>query len=215
MVISLTKRTRHLYALLVICALSLSACSFDTRTDVTQNKIRLIEHQQDMAVPMSALDAALLGKVADHYRRNGEGPIQFTVTYQGRQPDFSARMAADKVAEITAAFKKHGINEASGTLMRVDGTPSETLFRYAYWQAKGPADCPDVFDIYDESAAAFDEYDLGCQNLTFIARQMARPSDLLGKESASDSDGAVLTNQTAIHREGERLGELQGMSVDQ
>ena len=136
------------------------------------------------------LQPGMIEARANDYRRYGSGPLELTVTYNPTSNIYTARSATEDSGRILRAFDANGIKHIRAEILPVSGDgPSKTLIHYVTQKAEAPRDCEDMEAIKDTGAENYRNYELGCTTESYIARQVYRPGDLLGKGGTTDGDG--------------------------
>ena len=194
MAISLNS-SRLLLAAVAASAMLLSACAdsvMDEPTALAEKRAEVHEGVFNQEFETSALTArnATLS-TARHYRRYGHGPLEVTVTFNPASKSYTARSATEDAGRIARDFAANKVLDVKTDILPVGGEgPSKTMLHYGTHEARPPKDCQDAYNISDESADNFRDYKLGCTTETYIARQVDRPSDLLGRGGmAVETDG--------------------------
>jgi len=184
----------------------LSACSMETPTALSQKKVEVLEKSFHSEIETAAVDDAVMERISSSYKDSGRGVVAVMVTYNPAGHDGNTAMkATENAARIARGLGRHGIGQVETEVMPVvDSEKSFTHFNYSGYVAQAPEDC-DVFEDIDDSVKeSYRDYRLGCTTEAYVARQIARPADLLGQGGMDDADGRRLGNVIAG---GQRSGE--------
>ena len=173
----------------VFAVFSLSACSLDSPTNLSQKKVEVIEDIRHIEAETSSFDDETLKAIAYHYNDHGEGNIDVVVTYNPASKSNTAMKATDNAAHISAILRSHQVGHVKTEILPVhDDGASMTLMSYTTYRAQAPSGCGDMDGIDDSSHENYRDYGLGCSTETYIARQVARPKDLLGRDGIVEED---------------------------
>ncbi len=171
--------------------LLLPACSMDVPTTLTHNKAQVIEEMYRAETATAELDNEKLKWVASDYRDKGAGPISVTVTYNPKSKDNTASRASGNAARIAAVLRKEGRTEVNTEILPIHNSDSsKTLLNYVSYRAEPPKGCNNFEDIDDTVHEDYRKYELGCSTESYLAQQVARPADLLGRGAVREELGA-------------------------
>lgn len=197
----------------------LAGCSMDAPTNMTEHRVRVQEDIYDTSYPAAQLTGNVAAQIGDGYRRFGEGPVALTVTYDPHSPHFTARGASEEAARIAGLLRREGITDVRTETLPVmgqDGGPGpQALVRYRTYTALPPEGCRDMEDYPDNSAESLRPYKLGCSTESYLAKQVASPRDLLGRDSIGPATGSRLTNIVNSYGSGEPNPPLTGLSASE
>lgn len=204
-------------ALIALCML-LTACDLYEETAMnTSSKIQLQESRYSETYDVKDLDNLTMTSVVRHYTKHGDGPLDLTVTYDPKVSGAGAMKAGDEAARIATFLRKKGLSEVKTGIMPVvnSGKGMQALVSYDSFYAEAPQGCgtiPGFADRRDEFEEE-DGYELGCTRDTLIARQLARPADLKGRQISPTTDGRRVANSTETYRTGVPNQPLTGESA--
>lgn len=178
---------------------TLGACSFmDTPTWVNQNRVEVHDDQFTDTVATDEIDDGTLHAISVYHYRYGNGPLTAAVSYDPK----SSRNTKGK-AEAAAKRIRDGLNAKGVKDVRItttaapgSGAVSTTVISFPAIVAQAPTGCT-MMPGYDSPASSPSKADIdnpdyryGCTIETLMARQVSRPSDLLGKPGFdSNADG--------------------------
>ncbi|MCB9990822.1 MAG: hypothetical protein H6867_05515 [Rhodospirillales bacterium] len=167
----------------------LPACSLDSPTFYAQKKVEVVEDTRHIEAETSSLDAAALKAIAYEYDDHGEGALEVVVTYNPTSKSNTAMKASDNAARIAQGLRDNGVRNVKTEILPIhDDKPSLTQMSYTSFTAQAPEGCGDLDKIDDSSHENYRDYGLGCSTETYIARQIVRPKDLLGRDDIVDEE---------------------------
>jgi type IV pilus biogenesis protein CpaD/CtpE len=185
---------------LVATALFLAGCDsivYNIPTEVSTDRVEVHRENVDLEFDTASLSPALLQKLGQDYRNQGETPMLVSVTYDPHSQDNTARKASDTVASLSAALNKQGVHNLQVDTLPIlgSGDRSQTIVSYAGLKALPPSSCGNVLDMdMVQDFERTENYKLGCSVETYTARQIARPADLLGNEIMGSAPGRYHAN---------------------
>lgn len=194
----------------------LPSCLYE-ETAITPNRIRVQEEKFFEEVPLAQIDADYVASRAQHYSKYGGGPIDLTLTFDPLSKSNTSANAKRQQHKIIKAFEKKGVSDITTNLMPVHGSAEDSfaILSYQTYTALAPKGCDREIPGYEEyesigGLGAY-EYKLGCTYESLIAKQVARPKDLLGGQPApSSSDGRRASNIVELHRTATPNEPLEG-----
>lgn len=197
-----TKSSLLLFASVLCVMPLLSACSVESKSWVNDKRVEIHEDQFNDTFETASLDDATLRAIAVHYNRFGNGPLLAEVSYDPKSRKNGAGAAKAAAKRIDTVLRQNGVHDVQigTTPVNGSGDVSKTLVTFAALTAHAPAGCPMMpgyngFGDMPENADGEPDYRYGCTVETLIARQVTRPSDLLGKSGfETDADGHRQTN---------------------
>lgn len=173
---------------LILLSMVLAACSFDSPTKLTPEKLQLVQTVDQDVYATNNLTSDVLKSIALMHLENDGGEMAVTVSYDAQSSvntKSKAELAGKKIVETLRA---EGVKDIAYSTLPVGSPPeySVTTIRYVHYDARGPEDCDFIPGYKDRSDAGSTEihqdYDYGCTIETLFARQVANPSDLAGKD---------------------------------
>lgn len=209
----------RIFGMLCVGLVTLSACSENylyTPTFQETRKIQVLKKRFEYTNTTASLDDGEVLHMARHYEGHGEGPIEILVTYNSKVSGNSAIRATDEAARIAEVFRRNGVTNLKANVLPVKEDSSKTVISYIGYIAQKPEGCVNLLDRKDFDAQAMPKYKYGCTVMDLVARQIARPDDLLGKDRAAPNQAsrdAIAVEQyrtfTPVEIEGIDTGELQ------
>lgn len=213
-------KSRLKYMILSSCVIAaLSACEMTSESRISTSPITVEEHQVDQMMPIGAVTIDVARNLANHYAQYGQGPVSVLVLYAAESSEQSAQQNANRIA---ATLKQAGIGVVNTETIPVNDITKSGQVRLSYTSlsTKAPKDCP----IHPADSRAglgasqdglFPNYRFGCGVDTYIAGQVARPSDLLGKDNIDNAAGERGSAQLRDYREGKAFKELKGTNASE
>lgn len=198
-------------ASLVLLA-GLTGCSVESESWMNQSRVEVTDDQFTDTIPTSEIDTGVINAIANYHYRYGNGPIAAVVSYDPRSKINTRGKAEAAAAKLRKGFAARGVKEFKVDVASspATGDASTTLVSFPAVVANAPQDCGmmpgynNPGDIQSDPGAKA-QYNFGCTIETLMARQVARPSDLLGKDGfETQSDG----------RRGERVLSTRGYYGD-
>lgn len=193
--------------LLLSAATQLTACSMDSPTFFSQKRVEVVEETYSGEFETAAVDKAILEGIGRHYLFHGEGPVNVVVTYNPKGKSGNTAMnASDAAARIASALHKHDIKDVKTDILPIhESDKSMTSIEYMMLRAQAPTGCSLMEDVDDSRNENYRDYQLGCSTESFIAQQVAKPKDLLGRVSAEEPDARIQANTVELYKGGADL----------
>jgi type IV pilus biogenesis protein CpaD/CtpE len=163
------------FALLAACAPQ------STSTMMNTSPVELSRETVVEQIPMTQMNDASIFVLAEQYRKDGNGSLDLTMTYDPKSSDFTAMSALHDLKHIKVVLKTKNITDVlTQTLAVPDGKPS-LIVSYDTIRAQAPSDCMPTPGLESNETGRFiGDYKFGCGVESLIAKQIARPSDLEG-----------------------------------
>lgn len=196
----------------------LAACSVDQPGHLNPTKPRVQAENYVRQEAVAALSNQELAGMAKHYSRYGSGPLDLTVTYNPKSKTNTALRAGREAARLAQQLRAGGVKHVKTQILPIQDGQEEfsALVRYDSYVALPPEDCTQMPGLESGTEdVSFDEnYRLGCSLDTLIARQIARPKDMLGRgQQETTSDGRRGGNIVETYRTGAPNEALEGESA--
>ena len=193
----------------------LAGCSMDRDSQMAlaeSQKIRLEKSHYNDMVDTASLDQDAIYALADYYTNHGEGPVVLAVTYDPKSRSNTARHATRHATDIAARLQAVNVPVMDVDILPVpgQGDVSKTMIEYSAIFAHEPEGCEAMGGLEGKPTTWDKKYAIGCTINMQMARQIASPSDFLGREGISGGDGRPLSNIISAYRSGEPLPALQG-----
>lgn len=198
-------------ALLVACAPQ------STPSMMNANRIQLQHQVSVQQIPLADINDVTLTLIADDYRRYGSGPLELTMVFDPKSNNFTAMQARNRMREIESNLKGRGIRTINTRTAAVEQGKPSLMLSYESYQAQAPVDCHTMPGVDGYlTTRHIGDYRFGCTTESLLARQIARPADLMGRGGdGMPSDGRRAANvveewrnygPSNANRELERIG---------
>ncbi len=205
----------------------LSACSVQSETWVNKaGRAEIHEDQFTDTFETAKLNKGMLHAIADHYDRFGNGKMNIVISYDSHSKVNTRQQAQQSLEYIKNGLSKNGITDIEGALseMRGSGDVSTTLISFPALTAAAPKGCGMMPGYEDPSADIPNDtnikppYGYGCTVETLLAKQVARPSDLMGRsgfETGSDGRRTERVLSTRGYYSDKEFPELTGETASE
>ena len=176
-----------------------AACTLDEPTWVNPSRVEVHEEGFRDTFYTDSLDAGTLRAIGVNYYRYGNGPMDVAIAYDPMSKINSKNKAYASLKKIETELRRNGVNNLriSTTPVEGSGDQSTTSVNFPALMAKPPENCGVMPGFTDAQTNAPDNaeggskgYAIGCTLETLMAKQIARPGDLLGRpgfETNADS----------------------------
>lgn len=197
----------------------LSACSsrdklYEPSNLLSDTRLQVQENKFSETVPLSKVDDAYIHGLSYHYVRHGGSPMRLDLTYDPKSYRNTAMMAGSKVADLSDALRKRGVHDIETSIIPVTGQGDDSVMIVSYLahHASAPKDCDGMMPGLNQDEVRDNiDYKMGCSVNSLIARQVSRPSDLLGRGNIDTvTDGRASANIIEAYRTGARNEPLDG-----
>lgn len=180
----------------IILALSavvmLSGCTSLVTSDTWVNKsgrAQVVEDQFTDTFETAKINGGMLHAISTYYDRYGNGTMNVVVSYDPQSRLNSLPRAEKSLVAIQSALARNGIRDVKGALspMNGSGDVSTTLVSFPAITASAPVGCGMMPGYKDPSEDIPNDtnidptYGYGCTIETLLSKQIARPSDLMGR----------------------------------
>ncbi len=196
---------------------ALSGCSQDHEGNLALKRMEVHQEQYGEQFTSHDLTPQIINRIAADYQRNGNnGPISLMVQYDPASSQNTAMNATNHAVKIAKSLREAGVKDISTEIMPVNdvGDHSKTLVTYDRFSAHAPTGCDGMMPGLDNTRTdwkAVKDYQFGCSVETTIAKQIARPKDLLGTDGFDGvSDGRRASNIIDQYRTGIPNEKLEG-----
>ncbi len=212
----MTKTGKYILLLALAASVSgVSSCRMYKEGTLTEKKIQVAEERYVQEVEFDGTQKAVLGSVGKHYERYGDGPMHLSVLYNPSSNVDTSMKATQEAADLANTLR---VTVPPG-LLKVDIMPvknlesMKALVTFNTYTAKAP-DCA-VMSGLDEREHRIDmDYEMGCSVQSVMARQIARPKDLLGRDfDSAYRDARGSSNNIDVQRAGAFNAPLGGEST--
>ena len=186
------KMSRFLLAGFFLAGLfSVTGCTLDAPTYMSQKKVEVTTRQERIEQETATLDDPALRQIAAYYADHGDGPVDIVVTYNPQSRDNTARHATDSAAHMASVLHKEGVRDVKTDILPIHASDkSVTYVKYMSYEAQAPEGCVGMEDINDIAHENYRDYQLGCSTETYLAKQIAKPKDLLGRTEVTEETDA-------------------------
>ena len=208
-------KKRSLLTVTIASLFILGACDLYEGTWVTQNRVQVQEDKFFEVYDLDDFNQSVIHEIAKDYDENGDGDFRITITYDPAGQAFTAQQATIAAEKIARMFIETAVKTAQTDIMPTPETPRKVLVSYDRYTAAAPLNCGTLPGFSGrEGIERNDDYALGCTIETLMARQVARPSDLRGKDTVPPTyDGRRVANSGEAYRDGVPNEPLEGFSA--
>lgn len=171
----------------LLATAALSGCSaiMKEKTYLSDEKMTVTQEDYRRTMDTNAVNEAALNNLRNDYWAKGSGPVHVTVTYDPRSKMNTAMSASNAAGQIAQKMRCMGATDVQTEILPVNGSggTSQTIFAYDIYKAHAPAGCTMMGGVDERATEADTDYKFGCSEDILLARQIARPKDLLGNDS--------------------------------
>lgn len=169
---------------------------------------------------LSELDDGAVRSLAHHYYRYNSGqPVDLIVLYDPKSRSYTASKAAHDGMALVESFRSKGLRNVSSQVLPVKDASQnggEVLVRFSTVHAEAPTGCGTMngfegkktqvtLDGYNEAG-----YEYGCTVESLVAKQIARPGDLVGDVTHENVEGRRAVNNIGNYVYGVPNEPLEG-----
>lgn len=199
-----------------VLVLALAGCSMEVPTNAPQKRVQLQNNLAHESYPVTAVDDALLQRIASDYARYGDGPLNVIVSYDPRARQNGAMNASHHAERIASRLRGHSVKTVSTSILPVNmqGEQAQVMFEYDAVTAHAPAGCAYMGGLEGYATGADLDYQYGCSIEMMLARQVARPKDLTGRGGLSPADGRKQAVAVEGYRANTSPPALSGYTID-
>ncbi len=174
----------------------------NTPSMMNTHRAELVHQKAIEQIPAAKVDDVTLALLADDYRRYGNGPVDLAMIYDPSSKTYTAVSARNQLRKIESDLKSRGVAQIVTRTVAVDKGDPALMVSYESYQAQGPTGCDDIPGINDyQTTRDIAQYRFGCSTENMLARQIARPADLMGRgDDNAPSDGRRATNVIEEYR---------------
>lgn len=198
-------------ALILLCACEDHPYGIDMNKDtyINPNKIRVTQDVISQEFLLEDMTPEKARSLAASHKANGGGRVDILVTYPAYG---TAKAQAQKAAaNVVQAFYTAGLRDVGLEILPIaDSAPARLQISFATYGALAPEGCDPMPGVDGRGAQLDRDYPMGCAVDTAIAKQIARPSDLLGEDVAlPPRDGQPSGEVIQKYRTGEKAEDLK------
>ncbi|MFK7840510.1 MAG: CpaD family pilus assembly lipoprotein [Bdellovibrionales bacterium] len=184
-----------------------------SETQLAQKKMQLESNEVVETVSVDDMDSHAIAALSDHYSRQGNGKVQLTITYDPKSSGNTAMNASNHAARIGGEFRKNGVDVDAMILpIKGLGDDAQAIVSFNSLSLAGP-DCDLLPGLENRNVDTDAEYELGCSRDTIMAKQIARPRDLVDDNEPNSVDGRRASNIVERYRTGEPNEPLNGQEA--
>lgn len=198
---------------LVVVMGGLNACSrtYEEGT-LTQNRMQVAQEHYAEEIVLDSAYPSRVDELAKHYSRHGDGVMEMSIAYNPKSSGQGAMRASQVAADLASHLRSHGVTTVKTDILPVkDLGTMKAIVSYDSYSARPPKDCTMMSGFEDRDHGDNMDYKMGCTVETVMARQIARPKDLLGREFENTyTDARGISNQVRSVRSGTKNAPLGG-----
>lgn len=203
-----------LFAALISC-FAVTSC-MSNPSALNYKKVQLKESTHVVELPASEVNSNAMENIVRHYNRFGIGDLNLTITYNPKSKENTALQASGNVRKISRILQKKGLTNIKSSILPVFSEESRVLVEYTAVTAHAPQGCTRAPGMQGEGADAMilqSEYQLGCELENMVARQVARPKDMIGVGGSESTEGGRAHNILQPYQKGDASPELEGWTA--
>ncbi len=204
---------------IAIVSLSTLGCNLYAPPSINENRIQVNSEVFMRDIALSNVTDELLAGLAHDYIKHGSGAMDLIVTYDPDSYRNTAMKATNKMSDIAGTLRESGVANIKSSIMPVkhQGDDVHLLVSYNSFTAHAPKGCDNLLPGMNGSALEYNaDYKLGCSVDTMTARQVAKPSHLLGRgATGAPTDGRAASNIVDAYRAGAQNEPLDGESASE
>ncbi len=206
--------------LTAVSLLAMAACApLSSPSMMNTNKVELVHQTAIEQIPAGEVNDVTLSLLADDYRRYGNGPVELAMIYDPFSKKYTAMQARNQLREIEENLKVRGIRHVVTRTVAVDKGEPALMVSYESYQAQAPSDCHMMPGLDDyQTTRDIATYRFGCSTESMLARQIARPADLMGRGAdTAPADGrraANVVEESRNYSQSDANKELESFGSD-
>lgn len=169
-------------------------------TNLDTGKMRIIESRHVVKKPLVEFTDEDMADAAYKYRREGAGPIYLAVAYNDMNAKGVDHDTAARAKDLALGLVEHGVTEKIIiSTVQLDAPIPVAVIAFDTLKAAAPAEC-DQRPTIDQAVLANNDgqdgydYKLGCGVKSMMARQIAHPADMEGRDRMSPADAERMSN---------------------
>lgn len=199
-------------SVLVLAVFMVGACTQTTPSMMNTNKIELAQETIVEQIPLADVNANLLAHLANQYRKHGNSAMDLVITYDPAAKDFTAMNAVHELGHIKQGLAANGVkNITAQTLAVLQGTPS-LMVTFDSVRAQAPSNCAPMPGLESNETGRFiGDYKFGCGVESMMAKQIARPRDLMGNDNMDRRDARREASVLEGYASGQPRTPLEGI----
>lgn len=213
------KTYKDAHFLMSLAAVSmLSACEMYAPSTLNDTRIQVAEDAVSEKFSEAELTDSVVAGLARDYVRKGITELSIVVAYDPRSSKNTAMHAGDIASRLAGRFRDEGAGQVKASILPVVDAGAEAVITLSYTatEAYAPDGCGAMPGMYGNILEPDPAYRLGCGVDTMIAKQVAHPSDLLGRGSSDGTtDGRSASNIIEVYRSGAKNAKLDGENASE
>ncbi len=199
-------------------SLALSGCNLYAPTSISENKVQVQSEVFTRDALLVEVNDTFIAELARNYTKHGGGTLDLVITYDPKSYRNTAMTATNKIADIAGSLRDYGVRNINAGIMPIksQGDEAHLLISYNSFTASAPKGCDSLLPgMENGSTSEYNkDYKLGCSIETMLARQVAKPSHLLGRGATGEpTDGRAASNIVDFYRMGAPNESLEGESA--
>ena len=208
-----SKKYKFALSLSVLALIGLSGCNLHEPGTITENKIRLQEGVYHEEMLTAEVSEDYLAYIVRHHAKYGVSDMDVIVTYDPKSYRNTAMKASEKASDFASSLRDYGVGSMSPRILPVNaqGDNSQFMVSYEYMTAHKPDGCNSMPGLENRDVSQDPDYKMGCSVKMMIAKQIARPKDLMGQKNTDPkTEGRSASNIVDAYRSGVRNEPLDG-----
>ncbi len=195
----------------VVMGGALAACqNFDIPSTASSENVRVQENAYHLSFAADEIDAPSYQAIGAYYRRYGAGAVDLYVTYMPASRDVTALSATEMLRNVAAGLESQGVRVGERKITAAADEPKHVVhIHFKTHTAMAPEGCDNTQKPISYNLDDLSDYRTGCNMQSYFARQIYRPSDLLGRSGVSPHDA----QSDYHHGEGLRRLDTPSLSV--
>lgn len=199
----------------ILSLLIVSACSQATPSMMNSDPVELVNETIVEQVALGDLSDSMLTSLANHYSKNGVGPLELTVAFDPTSKTFTAMRAVKKLEGIKNIMATKGVKNVETDTLPIKGAEPALMISFDSVRAEAPSSCQMMPGLNRDGTTRYiGEYKFGCSVETMLAKQIVRPADLQGNEGLGQRSGRREANVLQGYEGGVPREPLEGLSRD-
>lgn len=193
-----------------------AACDQYHESYVTPNRVQVQHERYTMEVPAVEADEAFYKGLAREYLRYGGDGLYLSFVYDPSSKQNTAMHASNQAVEAAKYLRGSGVRDVKTDILPVGSSADAgtLLVSYTKYSAHAPKDCSVMPGIENRGVETSYDYKQGCSIETYLARQVAKPKDLMGRGGVpATSSGRRAANMGSAHDYGVPNQPLEGESA--
>lgn len=166
---------------LTACTGSLKPSMYE-ETTVTPRKIELHEERFVERLNTADINHDYLAGLAGDYKRYGDSPLYVVFAYNPDAAGIEKASVINRAAITKGLLSKMDITNAVIKTLPIAEAHDNVVVAYDKLTATGPQNCGVMPGSHGTETGTYGDYGIGCTVMDMMAKQIARPRDLKGRE---------------------------------